>query len=170
MPQTVFLMDASIVENIALGVSAEHIDHERLHSAAKHAQLEEFIKTLPDGYGHLLGERGMRLSGGQRQRIGIARALYTKASVLILDEATNALDGFTEQELMMTLLALRGRYTVILIAHRLNSVRACDRVFQLESGKIIGARHVQRALQRLGILSPPGQSLKRRRRSKFAVS
>ena len=80
----------------------------------------------------------MRLSGGQRQRIGIARALYTEASVLILDEATNALDGLTEQELLTTLLGLRGRYTVILIAHRLNSVRACDLIFELQNGRIIG--------------------------------
>ena len=138
VPQAVFLMDATIAQNIALGISDGSIDRDRLIAAAKHAQLDEFVSTLPAGYDHLVGERGMRLSGGQRQRIGIARALYTEATVLILDEATNALDGLTEQELMTTLLGLRGRYTVILIAHRLSSVRACDLIFELENGKVIG--------------------------------
>jgi ATP-binding cassette, subfamily B, bacterial PglK len=138
VPQTVFLMDASIAQNVALGVADEAIDRDRLLAAAKLAQLDEFVSTLPDGYDHFLGERGMRLSGGQRQRIGIARALYTEASVLILDEATNALDGLTEQELMATLLRLRGCYTIILIAHRLSTVRACDLIFELDNGKIIG--------------------------------
>jgi HlyD family secretion protein len=138
VPQAVFLMDATIAQNIALGICDESINRDRLIAAAKHAQLDEFVSTLPAGYDHLLGERGMRLSGGQRQRIGIARALYTEATVLILDEATNALDGLTEQELMTTLLGLRGRYTVILIAHRLSSVRACDLIFELENGKILG--------------------------------
>ena len=87
----------------------------------------------------MVGERGTRLSGGQRQRIGIARALYTNASVLILDEATNALDGLTEQELMATILRLRGRYTIILIAHRLSSVRACDVIFEFDHGKVAGS-------------------------------
>jgi ATP-binding cassette, subfamily B, bacterial PglK len=136
VPQTVFLMDATIAQNIALGVADESIDGDRLRAAAKLAQLDGLVSTLPDGYDHILGERGMLLSGGQRQRVGIARALYTEASVLILDEATNALDGLTEQELMATLLGLRGRYTIILIAHRLNSVRACDLIFELENGKI----------------------------------
>jgi ATP-binding cassette, subfamily B, bacterial PglK len=83
-----------------------------------------------------VGERGVKLSGGQRQRIGIARALYTKASVLVLDEATNALDGLTEQELMSTLLRLKGQYTIVVIAHRLNMVRACDTIFELDGGKV----------------------------------
>jgi ATP-binding cassette, subfamily B, bacterial PglK len=138
VPQTVFLMDTTIAQNVALGVSDEAIDRDRLLATAKLAQLDEFVSTLPDGYDHRLGERGTRLSGGQRQRIGIARALYTEASVLILDEATNALDGLTEQELMATLLKLRGRYTIILIAHRLSTVRACDFIFELDNGKIIG--------------------------------
>jgi len=86
----------------------------------------------------VVGERGVRLSGGQRQRIGIARALYADASVLILDEATNALDGLTEQELMETVVRLRGRYTIIIIAHRMSTVRACDVIFELERGTVIG--------------------------------
>jgi ABC-type multidrug transport system fused ATPase/permease subunit len=138
VPQSVYLLDKSIAQNVALGISGAAIDHERLLKAAQLAQLDEFVATLPGGYDHMIGERGMRLSGGQRQRIGIARALYKNASVLILDEATNALDGLTEQELMATILRLRGRYTIILIAHRLSSVRTCDVIFEVDHGKITG--------------------------------
>jgi ATP-binding cassette, subfamily B, bacterial PglK len=139
VPQAVFLLDASIAENIALGVAAPHIDRGRLLEAARLAQLDELIGVLPNGFEHRVGERGAKLSGGQRQRIGIARALYQKASVLLLDEATNALDGLTEQELMATLGRLRGRYTSILIAHRMSTVRSCDLIFQLEHGRVIGS-------------------------------
>jgi ATP-binding cassette subfamily B protein len=110
-----------------------------LLEAGQLAQLEDFISTLPQGYEHRVGERGVALSGGQRQRIGIARALYRDASVLILDEATNALDGLTEQELMATLQRLRGRYTSIVIAHRMSSVRSCDVIYEFENGELIGA-------------------------------
>jgi len=139
VPQNIFLLDATIAQNVALGVADAAIDRERLVRAAELAQLDEFVGTIPDGYGHMIGERGMRLSGGQRQRIGIARALYTNASVLILDEATNALDGLTEHELMTTILRLRGRYTIILIAHRLSSVRTCDVIFEFDQGKLTGS-------------------------------
>jgi ABC-type multidrug transport system fused ATPase/permease subunit len=136
VPQNISLLDTTIARNIALGIPKSAIDQERLLAAARLAQLDEFVRTLPRGYDHPVGERGMSLSGGQRQRIGIARALYAEASVLILDEATNALDGLTEHELMSTILRLRGRYTIILIAHRLSSVRSCDVIFELERGKI----------------------------------
>jgi ABC-type bacteriocin/lantibiotic exporter with double-glycine peptidase domain len=136
VPQSIYMLDASIAQNIALGVPEAAIDRERLVDAAKLAQLDEFVASLPDGYRHRIGERGMKLSGGQRQRIGLARALYTEASVLIMDEATNALDGLTEQELITTLLQLRGRYTIILVAHRLSTLRACDLIFELDQGKI----------------------------------
>jgi ABC-type bacteriocin/lantibiotic exporter with double-glycine peptidase domain len=139
VPQNMFLLDSSIAQNIALGVPAADIDRHRLLEAVRVAQLDEFIKTLPAGYDHKVGERGIQLSGGQRQRIGIARALYRSASVLVFDEATNALDGLTEQELMMTLGSLRGRYTTILIAHRMSTVRSCDIIFELENGKITGS-------------------------------
>lgn len=139
VPQNIFLLDATIEHNVALGIPAAAIDRERLLAAGQLAQLGEFVGTLPGGYDYMVGERGMKLSGGQRQRIGIARALYTDASVLILDEATNALDGLTEQELMATLGRLRGRYTIILIAHRLSTVRACDVIFELDRGKISGS-------------------------------
>jgi HlyD family secretion protein len=136
VPQNVFLLDTTIARNIALGVVDTAIDPVRLREASRLAQLDELLASLPQGFEHPVGERGVRLSGGQRQRIGIARALYTDASVLILDEATNALDGLTEQELMATLLQLRGRYTVILIAHRLGSVRACDVIYEFHQGRI----------------------------------
>ena len=138
VPQDIVLLDTTVANNVALGVSAGAINRERLYEAARLAQLDEYVGTLPDGYEHIVGERGIRLSGGQRQRIGIARALYTDASILILDEATNSLDGLTEQELMTTLLRLRGRYTIILIAQRLNTVRACDVIFEVDQGRITG--------------------------------
>jgi ABC-type multidrug transport system fused ATPase/permease subunit len=139
VPQNIFLLDATIAQNVALGISDAAIDRERLLKVAQLAQLDEFVGTLRDGYDHSIGERGTRLSGGQRQRIGIARALYTNASVLILDEAMNALDGLTEQELMATILRLRGHYTIILIAHRLSSVRMCDVIFEFDHGKVTGS-------------------------------
>jgi ATP-binding cassette, subfamily B, bacterial PglK len=136
VPQTVYLLDASIAQNIALGVPEAAIDRERLAAAVELAHLRDFVSSLPGGYDHRLGERGLRLSGGQRQRIGLARALYTDASFLILDEATNALDGLTEQELMATLWKLRGLRTILLIAHRLSTLRACDVIFEFEKGAI----------------------------------
>lgn len=139
VPQNIFLLDSSIAENIALGIPAADINRPRLLEAVRLAQLDEFIKTLPAGCDHRVGERGIQLSGGQRQRIGIARALYRAATVLVFDEATNALDGLTEQELVSTLGRLRGRYTTILIAHRMTTVRSCDIIFELENGKIIGS-------------------------------
>lgn len=139
VPQNIFLLDTTIAQNVALGVPAGEIDQDRLLKAAQLAQLDKFVGTLPDGYGHTVGERGIRLSGGQRQRIGIARALYTDASVLIMDEATSGQDGLTEQELMATILRLRGRYTIILIAHRLSSLRACDVIFEFDRGTITGS-------------------------------
>jgi HlyD family secretion protein len=137
VPQHIFLMDTSIAQNIALGVPREAIDQERLLAAAKLAQLDELVATLPGQYDHVVGERGVRLSGGQRQRVGIARALYANASVLLLDEATNALDGLTEQELVATLVKLRGLYTVVLIAHRLSTLRSCDLIFEVHNGAVI---------------------------------
>jgi ATP-binding cassette, subfamily B, bacterial PglK len=145
--QDIFLLDASIAQNIALGIPAAAIDRSRLLEAARLAQLDDLIASLPHGYEQPVGERGMRLSGGQRQRIGIARALYREASVLLLDEATNALDGLTEQELMATLARLRGRYTTILVAHRMSSVRSCDVIFELQDGELIGSGTYDALLQ-----------------------
>jgi ABC-type bacteriocin/lantibiotic exporter with double-glycine peptidase domain len=139
VPQSIFLLDASVAQNIALGIRTADVDRERLLAAVQLAQLDGFIKTLPGELDHVIGEKGVRLSGGQRQRIGIARALYRDTSVLILDEATNALDGLTEQEILATLGKLRGRYTTILIAHRLSTASTCDVVFELDGGRIVGS-------------------------------
>ncbi|HEV2270714.1 MAG TPA: ABC transporter ATP-binding protein [Steroidobacteraceae bacterium] len=136
VPQNIFLLDASVAQNIAFGIPPDAIDPRRLSEAARLAQLETLIGTLPGGFNHRVGERGVALSGGQRQRIGIARALYRDRAVLLLDEATSALDDATETELMEALGGLRGRYTVILIAHGPRVVRACDVVFELENGTV----------------------------------
>lgn len=136
VPQNIYLLDASIAQNVAFGVPPRGIDRQRLLAAAKLAQLDDFVATLPHGYDHKIGERGAALSGGQRQRIGLARALYTDATVLIMDESTNSLDGLTEQELISTLLRLRSRYTIILIAHRLATLRGCDVIFEMDRGMI----------------------------------
>ena len=136
VPQNTFLLDSSIAQNIAFGVLQNAIDRRRMVEAARLAQLEELITSLPEGYEHPVGERGIRLSGGQRQRIGIARALYKEATVLLMDEATSALDGLTEAELMVALRGLRGRCTIVLIAQRMSAVRSCDVIFELENGRI----------------------------------
>jgi ATP-binding cassette, subfamily B, bacterial PglK len=132
-------LDATIEENIALGCETGAIDRRRLDEATRLAQLDRIVESLPDGYQYKVGEKGVRLSGGQRQRIGIARALYRNASVLIMDEATSAQDGLSEQELMTTLLQLRGRYTIILIAHRMSAARICDLLFELDNGSVVAS-------------------------------
>lgn len=131
VPQSIFLADCSIEENIAFGVPREMIDFERVRRAATQAQIEEVILSLPQQYATRVGERGIRLSGGQRQRIGIARALYKRASVLIFDEATSALDGGTEMAVMQAIDGLGSNLTVILIAHRLSTLKGCNRVVEL---------------------------------------
>lgn len=140
IPQMIFLLDADIRKNVAFGVPEEEIDDERLWYALKEAQLDEFVKTLPEGVHTGIGERGIRLSGGQRQRIGIARALYNDPEVLILDEATSALDNDTEAAIMDSINRLHGKKTLIIIAHRLQTIEKCDMVFRVEEGKIVVER------------------------------
>ena len=140
IPQMIFLLDADIRRNVAFGVPEEEIDDERLWYALKEAQLDEFIKTLPEGVHTGIGERGIRLSGGQRQRIGIARALYNDPEVLILDEATSALDNDTEAAIMESINRLHGKKTLIIIAHRLQTIEKCDMVFRVEDGAILKER------------------------------
>ncbi len=137
VPQDVFLTDDSIAGNIAIGIPTDEIDTERLHEAARVAQILDFISDeLEDGFETITGERGVRLSGGQRQRIGLARALYRDPSVLIFDEATSALDNETEAEVMAAINGLSHQKTIIMIAHRLSTVSDCDRIYQLENGKV----------------------------------
>lgn len=139
VPQHIYLTDDSIIANIAFGVNPQDVNLQAVERAAKVANLHEFITGLPNGYGTAVGERGVRLSGGQRQRIGIARALYRKPQVLILDEATSALDNLTEQAVMDAINNVKNEITLILIAHRLSTVRNCDRVFFLEHGEVIAS-------------------------------
>jgi ATP-binding cassette subfamily B protein len=137
VPQSIYLADTTMAENIAFGVPRTQIDMDRLREAARKAQIADFIDSLPGSYDARVGERGIRLSGGQRQRIGIARALYKKASVLIFDEATSALDNATEQSVMEAIHGLDGELTILMIAHRLTTVKHCDTVVQLESGRVV---------------------------------
>jgi ABC-type bacteriocin/lantibiotic exporter with double-glycine peptidase domain len=136
VPQQIFLTDGTIAENIALGVAPSEIDLARIQSVAKAAHVDEFVEQLTDRYNSRIGERGVRLSGGQRQRIGIARALYRNPGVLLFDEATSALDNLTEQSVMSTLRTLMGEKTIILVAHRLTTLRLCDQIILLENGRI----------------------------------
>lgn len=136
IPQTIFMLDSTIRKNIAFGVPESEIDDEKVISALKEAQLYEYVKTLPDGLDTTIGERGIRLSGGQRQRIGIARALYEDPEVMVLDEATSALDSETEAAVMDSINRLHGRKTLIIIAHRLQTIEKCDQVYRVENGKI----------------------------------
>jgi len=139
VPQQIYLADDSVAANIAFGIEPEKIDQLKIECAAKIANLHEFITNdLPQGYATMVGERGVRLSGGQRQRIGIARALYHNPQVLILDEATSALDKLTEQAVMEDMHNLGHEITIILIAHRLSTVKECDQIFLLENGELRG--------------------------------
>ncbi len=135
IPQMIFMLDDTIRKNVAFGVPEDKIDEKRLWEVLKEAQLDEFIKTLPEGLDTGIGERGIRLSGGQRQRIGIARALYNNPEILILDEATSALDNDTEAAIMESINRLHGKKTLIIIAHRLQTIEKCDIVYRVEDGK-----------------------------------
>jgi len=137
VPQDIFLLDDTILANVALGVAERDIDEAAFWRALATAQLDDFVTALPEGGRTILGERGARLSGGQRQRIGIARALYRNPAVLVLDEATSALDTTTESALTAAVEQLRGAHTVILIAHRLSTVRRCDQIFFLDGGRLV---------------------------------
>lgn len=147
VPQSIFLADASVLENIAFGIPVEQIDLNRVRKAAEQAQIAEFIETHNQGYGAIVGERGVRLSGGQRQRIGIARALYKQASVLVFDEATSALDNVTEQSVMDAIEELSSDVTILHIAHRLSTVRRCDIIVQLEQGRVVAQGTYEQLLE-----------------------
>ncbi len=137
VPQDVFLLDGTLAENIAFDVPPEQIDAHRLADAVAHAQLGDLVAGLPDGIDTYIGERGSRLSGGQRQRVGIARALYRQPKLLVLDEATSALDNETEHRISAAITALRGEVTVVIVAHRLSTVRHADAIAFLEDGRVV---------------------------------
>ena len=134
VPQTVYLMDDTIRNNVAFGVDEKEIIDEQIWSVLEQAQLKDFVEELPDGLDTLIGERGVRFSGGQRQRIAIARALYTNPDILVLDEATSALDNETETAVMEAIERLQGHKTLIIIAHRLFTVRNCDIIYEVKEG------------------------------------
>lgn len=137
VPQSIYLADSTIAENISFGVPRAAIDCARVRLAARQAQIADFIEAQPDGYDASVGERGVRLSGGQRQRIGIARALYKQASVLVFDEATSALDNATEQSVMNAIEGLNRDLTILIIAHRLTTVRHLDTIIELDGGRVV---------------------------------
>jgi ABC-type multidrug transport system fused ATPase/permease subunit len=137
VPQQIFLFDDSVAQNIAFGVANSRIDMERVERAARLAKLHDFVAGLPQRYATVVGQRGIRISGGERQRIGIARALYQDPELLVLDEATSALDNVTENAVREALQTLAGRKTVVMIAHRLTSVKTCDQIYVMEAGQIV---------------------------------
>lgn len=136
VPQSIFLADASIAENIAFGIPPEKIDLARVRKAAEQARIADFIEDRPKAYETIVGERGVQLSGGQRQRIGIARALYKQASVLVFDEATSALDTETEQAVMQAIESLSRDLTLLIIAHRLTTLKSCTMIIELDAGEV----------------------------------
>lgn len=136
VPQNIFLADGTIAENIAFGLPLDQIDEVRVRQAAEQAKINDIIEKLPDGYQTLVGERGVRLSGGQRQRLGIARAIYKQADVIIFDEATSALDSDTENAVMEAIDKLSNELTILIIAHRLSTLKNCTQIIKLPSGQI----------------------------------
>ncbi len=137
IPQTIFMLDSTIRKNVAFGYADEDIDDAKVWQALKEASLDEYVKSLPEGLDTKIGERGIRLSGGQRQRIGIARALFEDPEVLVLDEATSALDNETEAAIMDSINKLHGRKTLVIIAHRLQTIEKCDMVYNIKDGKAV---------------------------------
>ena len=140
VPQEIYLVDDTIAANIAFGIPKDKIDYDRVRDCAKLSQLDSFIEnSMSSGYESMVGEKGIKLSGGQRQRIGIARALYNHPQVLVFDEATSALDTVTERELMQAIQKLFGTVTIIMIAHRISTVKNCDNIILLEDAEIIAS-------------------------------
>ena len=138
VPQEIFLINETIKDNITFGINKDEIDIDEVKDACKIAKIHDYISNLPDGYFSKIGEGGIKLSGGERQRIGIARAIFRKPKILILDEATSALDNHTENILIEDLLLMRKNLTLIIVAHRLNTIKKCDTIFLLDKGKLIG--------------------------------
>ncbi len=137
IPQSIYLIDESIRDNIAFGIDADRIDDKRIWEVLEEAQLKEFVKELPEGLDTTIGDRGVRISGGQRQRLGIARALYHNPEILVFDEATSALDSDTEKAVMDAINSFHGRKTMVIIAHRLNTIAKCDVIYKVDGEKIV---------------------------------
>lgn len=137
IPQSIYLVDESIRDNIAFGIDRDRIDDKRIFEVLEEAQLRSFVEELPEGLDTTIGDRGVRLSGGQRQRIGIARALYNDPEILVFDEATSALDNDTEAAVMEAINSFHGRKTMVIIAHRLNTIEKCDLIYKVENEKLV---------------------------------
>jgi len=151
IPQDVFLVDDTLKNNIALGVKTHDISEEKLLKAIKLAQLQEVVSNMPEGVQTVVGERGVRLSGGQKQRVALARAFYHERNVLVLDEATAALDNDTEKEVVKAIESLKGEKTLIVIAHRLTTVEKCDFIYKMEKGKIIDSGSFDRVVNSIEV-------------------
>nr|MDE6620273.1 ATP-binding cassette domain-containing protein [Lachnospiraceae bacterium] len=136
IPQSIYLVDEPVRNNIAFGIADDEIDDARIWDALEEAQLADFIRGLPEGLDTTIGDRGVRISGGQRQRLGIARALYYNPEILVFDEATSALDNETEAAVMEAINSFHGRKTMVIIAHRLNTIEKCDMIYKVDEGKI----------------------------------
>jgi ATP-binding cassette subfamily B protein len=137
VPQAIYLADRSIAANIAFGEAEDRIDMERMEAAARQAEIHDFIMGLPEGFGTRVGERGVQLSGGQRQRVGIARALYKRASLLIFDEVTSALDEATEAAVMKSIAAIESGRTVVIVTHRISNLDSCDFIVRMDGGRLV---------------------------------
>lgn len=137
IPQSIYLVDEPVRNNIAFGIADDEIDDARIWDVLEEAQLKDFVRELPEGLDTAIGDRGVRLSGGQRQRLGIARALYHNPEILVFDEATSALDNETEAAVMEAINSFHGRKTMVIIAHRLNTIEKCDMIYKVDDGKII---------------------------------
>jgi ATP-binding cassette subfamily B protein len=148
VPQSIFLSDASVAENIAFGVPSNEIDIARVRKVAQQARIADFIESRIEGYSSVVGERGVRLSGGQRQRIGIARALYKRATVLIFDEATSALDHETEQDVIDAIDSLDNDLTIIMVAHRHTTLKKCDMIIKIQNGVLVDSGTFEDLLER----------------------
>ena len=133
VPQLMYMLDDTIRANIAYGIARDRIDDDKIWHVLKEAQLDDYVRGLPEGLDTCIGERGMRISGGQRQRIAIARALYNDPQIMIFDEATSALDNDTEKAIMDAIEQLHGRKTLIIVAHRLTTIEKCDAVYRVEN-------------------------------------
>lgn len=155
VPQSIFLADDTLRRNIAFGIPDDAIDHAAVDRAVRASQLDGFVAAQPLGLDAVVGERGVRLSGGERQRIGIARALYHDPAILVLDEATSSLDVATEQDVMKSVLRLRGEKTLIIVAHRLSTVARCDRLYRLEQGRVVEQGAPGHVLGAVGAAEPP---------------
>jgi ATP-binding cassette subfamily B protein len=136
VPQSIFLSDSTVSQNIAFGIPESEINQLKVKSAAQKAQIAQIVESWPDSYDTIIGERGVKLSGGQRQRLGIARALYKNAELIVFDEATSALDNDTENDVMQAIYDLDSTLTIIIVAHRITTLKKCNKIIVLDNGKI----------------------------------